>query len=137
MSAPIEARTRVAETPVARLATLDEDGRPHLVPITFALAGETLYSAVDAKPKRSRALRRIENARRRPQVTVLVDSYDDDWTKLWWVRMRGRARVLTGGTEAERALALLVQKYEQYRELPPGPPVLAIDIEDWRAWSAA
>src|ERR687892_223472 len=115
-------RARVAEARVARLATLDPDGRPHLVPIVFALAGETLYTAVDAKPKRSRLLRRIENARRDPRVAVLIDHYDDDWARLWWIRLRGRARVLDDGEEAERALALLTEKYEQYREAPPGPP---------------
>jgi PPOX class probable F420-dependent enzyme len=127
----------VARSRVARLATLDADGRPHLVPIVFALVGETLYSAVDEKPKRSRALRRIENARERPDVTVLVDRYDDDWTRLWWVRLRGRARVLDGGEEAEAALALLTAKYEPYRERPPGLPVLAVDLAEWSGWSAS
>ena len=122
--------------PVARLATVDPDGRPHVVPIAFALVGGTLYSAVDAKPKRSRVLRRIENARERPDVTVLVDHYEGDWTRLWWVRLRGRARVLDGGDEAAQALAALIAKYEQYRESPPGLPVLAVDVEDWRAWAA-
>jgi PPOX class probable F420-dependent enzyme len=128
----------VARSRVARLATLDADGRAHLVPIVFALVGETLYSAVDAKPKRSRTLRRIENARERPDVTVLVDRYDDeDWRRLWWVRIRGRARVLEDGKEAADALAALTAKYPQYREEPPRPPVLAIDVEEWRAWAAA
>jgi PPOX class probable F420-dependent enzyme len=130
------ARKLVAAARVARLATLDPDGRPHLVPIVFALDGDTVYSAVDAKPKRSRTLRRIENARERPDVTVLVDSYDDDWTQLWWVRLRGRARVLDGGDEAAHALDLLVGKYAQYREAPPGPPVLAVEVTEWRMWSA-
>jgi PPOX class probable F420-dependent enzyme len=121
---------------VARLATVDEDGRPHLVPVVFELEGDTLYTAVDAKPKRSRTLRRVENARLRPDVTVLVDRYEDDWSLLWWVRIRGRARVLDAGEEAEHALALLREKYAQYREAPPGPPVLAVDVEDWREWSA-
>ena len=87
MHDPIVLRQPIADSRVARLATVDTDGRVHLVPIVFALAGDTLYSAVDAKPKRSRSLRRIENARRRPQVTVLIDHYDDDWTRLWWVRL--------------------------------------------------
>jgi PPOX class probable F420-dependent enzyme len=129
-------RARVATSPIGRLATVDPDGRPHLVPIVFALAGDTLYSAVDAKPKRSRMLRRIENARRDPNVAVLVDHYDDDWARLWWVRLRGRARVLDGGAEAQRALALLAEKYDQYRNAPPGVPVLAIDVDEWRSWSA-
>jgi PPOX class probable F420-dependent enzyme len=127
-------RERVRSARVARLATIEPDGRPHLVPIVFALDGDTLYSAVDSKPKRSRRLRRIENARARPDVTVLVDRYDDDWERLWWVRLRGRARVLDGGAEAEHALDLLVDKYEQYRHDRPAPPVLAVDVVAWRGW---
>ena len=136
MHDPSVLRARAAAARVARLATVDPDGRPHLVPIVFALDGDTLYSAVDAKPKRSRRLRRIENARRRPDVTVLVDHYEDDWHRLWWVRARGRARVLDGGPEADRALALLEARYQQYRERPPGLPVLAVDVVEWRGWVA-
>jgi PPOX class probable F420-dependent enzyme len=121
---------------VARLATTDPDGRPHLVPIVFAVHGDTLYTAVDQKPKRSRRLRRIENARARPDVTVLVDGYDEDWSRLWWIRLRGRARVLEGGDEFDRALALLAEKYPQYREQAPTGPVLAVDVGEVRAWSA-
>jgi PPOX class probable F420-dependent enzyme len=128
-------RERVSSARVARLATIDPDGRPHLVPIVFVLDGETLYTAVDAKPKRSRRLRRIENARTRPNVTVLVDHFDEDWRRLWWVRVRGRARVLEAGEEAERALELLAGKYEQYRDERPGFPVLAVDVVEWRAWA--
>jgi PPOX class probable F420-dependent enzyme len=128
---------RLAAARVARLATTDPDGRPHLVPIVFALAGDTLYSAVDRKPKRSRTLRRIENARERPEVTVLVDHYEEDWARLWWIRLRGRARVLDEGAERERALALLAAKYEQYRAEPPDGPVLAVDVTETRSWSAA
>jgi PPOX class probable F420-dependent enzyme len=122
---------------VARLATTDPDGRPHLVPIVFALDGDTLYSAVDRKPKRSTTLRRIENARARPDVTVLVDHYDDDWSLLWWIRLRGRARVLDGGDERARALELLREKYPQYRSEPPDGPVLAVDVTEVREWAAA
>jgi PPOX class probable F420-dependent enzyme len=122
---------------VARLGTLDPDGAIHLVPIVFALEGDTLYSAVDEKPKRSRRLRRVENARRRPDVTLLVDEYDDDWRRLWWVRLRGRARVLEAGEEAQRALRLLTEKYEQYRVQAPGLPVLAVDVREWHAWAAS
>jgi len=97
--------------------------------------GETLYSAVDRKPKRSQRLRRIENARARPDVTVLVDHYEEDWGRLWWIRFRGRARVLDEGDERERALALLREKYAQYREEPPEGPVLAVDITEVREWA--
>ena len=128
---------RLATARVARLATIDPDGRPHLVPIVFALEGDTLYSAVDRKPKRSQTLRRIENARVRPDVTILVDHYDEDWGRLWWIRLRGRARVLDEGDERDRALALLAEKYLQYRGEPPDGPVLAVDITEVREWSAS
>jgi PPOX class probable F420-dependent enzyme len=88
---------------VARLATINADGGPHLVPIVFAIHGETLYTAVDAKPKRSRRLRRIENARRRTDVTVLADHYEADWNRLWWVRLEGRARVLEADVAPPRS----------------------------------
>jgi PPOX class probable F420-dependent enzyme len=127
---------RLEAARVARLATTDPDGRPHLVPIVFALDGDTLYSAVDHKPKRSQTLRRIENARARPDVTILVDHYEDDWARLWWIRLRGRARVLDDGDERERALELLRGKYEQYRAEPPGGPVLAVDVTEVRTWSS-
>jgi PPOX class probable F420-dependent enzyme len=126
---------RVLSARVARLATINPDGSPHLVPTVFVIHGETLYTAVDAKPKSSRRLRRIENARARPEVTVLVDHYEDDWSQLWWVRLDGQARVLDAGDEAELALRLLVEKYEQYRSEGAGLPALAVDIQNWRGWA--
>jgi PPOX class probable F420-dependent enzyme len=127
---------RLTAARVARLATTDPDGRPHLVPIVFVLEGDTLYTAVDKKVKRSTKLRRIENARARPDVTVLIDHYEEDWRRLWWIRIRGRGRVLDVGDERERALALMQQKYPQYRTEPPDGPVLAIDVIQVREWSA-
>ena len=127
---------RLAIARVARLATIDPDGRPHLVPIVFATDGETLYTAVDQKRKRSRRLRRIENARNRPDVTILVDHYEEDWSRLWWIRLRGRARVLDHGDERQRALALLTEKYPQYGQQPPEGPVLAVTITEAREWSS-
>ena len=133
-----EARRRFAAGRVARLATADAAGRPHLVPIVFALADETIYSAVDAKPKRKTALRRLSNVAANPRVAVLVDHYDDDWGALWWVRADGAGRVLGAGEpEARDAVARLAARYAQYRERPPGGPVLAIDVERWSGWSAA
>jgi PPOX class probable F420-dependent enzyme len=128
--------SRLTSARVARLATTDPDGRPHLVPIVFALDGDTLYTAVDKKPKRSTKLQRIENARIRPDVTILVDHYEEDWGRLWWIRLRGRARVLDDGEERERALALLQEKYPQDRTEPPDGPVLAVDVSEVRDWSA-
>jgi len=126
---------RVERARVARLATVGPDNRPHLVPICFVVDGDVVYSAVDRKPKRSPNLKRIENVRDNPRVTVLVDHYDDDWTQLWWVRLDGRARVLTEGQERERALALLEAKYPQYSAEAPEGPVLAIDVERRRSWA--
>jgi PPOX class probable F420-dependent enzyme len=129
-----EMRERVRETRVGRLATLGAEGRPHLVPICFALEGETLYSAVDEKPKRTKRLQRLENIRRRPEVSVLIDHYEEDWTRLWWVRLDGRAEVLEEGAERAHALALLAAKYKQYRAERPTGPVIAVRIENWRGW---
>jgi PPOX class probable F420-dependent enzyme len=134
---PDEMRERVRDARVGRLATIGADGRPHLVPICFALEGEMLYSAVDEKPKRSRRLQRLENIRRRPEVSVLVDRYEEDWTRLWWVRLDGRAEVLEAGPQREHALALLAAKYGQYRAEPPTGAVIAVRIERWRGWASA
>jgi PPOX class probable F420-dependent enzyme len=131
-----EARRRVGQARVARLGTLTPDGQPHLVPICFAVDGETLYTAVDAKPKRSRELQRLANVRANPAVCVLVDEWHEDWSMLWWVRLRGRARILDGGEEQARAHALLRAKYEQYANDPLGHGI-AVDVEEWRAWSAS
>ena len=130
-------RERVRDARVARLATVGVDGRPHLVPLCFALEGDVLYSAVDEKPKRSKRLKRLENIRANPAVTVLVDHYDENWTRLWWVRMDGTARVLDEGPERDRGLALLREKYEQYRAEPPTGVVIAVHVERWRGWSSA
>jgi PPOX class probable F420-dependent enzyme len=134
---PEAARERFAAARVARLATADAKGRPHLVPMVFVLAGETIYSAVDAKPKRTDRLRRLANAAANPHVALLADHYDDaDWTALWWVRADGVARVLAPeDEEAVRAVDRLVARYAQYREAPHGP-VLAVDVERWSGWSA-
>ena len=127
---------RVADARVARLATADSEGRPHLVPICFALDGDTLYSAVDRKPKRTAELKRLENIRANPRVSVLVDGYDEDWSRLWWVRLDGLARIVEEELERARALGLLETKYEQYRAEPPEGPVLAVEIERRRGWAA-
>ena len=130
-----EARALFATARVARLATVGADGRPHLVPIVFAVAGDAVYSAVDAKPKRTTALKRLENVARNPRVALLADHYDDsDWSALWWVRADGVARVLEDGDEAGRAVALLRERYEQYRAEPPRGPVLAVAVERWSGW---
>lgn len=143
-----EARRRVARARVARLATADADGRPHIVPMVFALAsgaetgatrsGDTVYSAVDAKPKRSTSLRRLANIAANPRVAVLVDHYDDDWHTLWWVRADGSGRILDADEpEGRAAITRLVTRYPPYRAQPPSGPVIAIDVARWSHWSAA
>jgi PPOX class probable F420-dependent enzyme len=127
-------RRRVHEARVGRLATVRPDGRPHVVPCCFAIEGEVLYSAVDAKPKTSLALRRLENVRVTPSVSLLIDHYSEDWSTLWWIRIDGSAQVIESGGRRERALDHLRSKYEQYMRDPPPGPVIAIDITAWRAW---
>jgi PPOX class probable F420-dependent enzyme len=131
-----QARERFAQAPVARLASVGADGRPHIVPVVFVLDGETVYSVVDSKPKRTTQLRRLENLRARPAAALLADHYEEDWSRLWWVRADGRARVLERGgeEESERALALLSARHPQQRA---AGAVLAIDVERWSGWSAA
>ena len=132
-----EARRRFVAVRVARLATADDRGRPHLVPVVFAVSGDTVYSAVDQKPKRHRALRRLANLAVNAQAALLVDHYEDDWEALWWVRAEGLARILTADTpEGTTALGLLADRYPQYRTSPPAGPVVAIDVERWSGWRA-
>jgi PPOX class probable F420-dependent enzyme len=129
-------RGLVAESRAGRLATIDPDGRPNLVPFVFALEEDVLVSAVDRKPKESEGLRRLSNIRARPDVTVLVDNYEEDWERLWWVRLRGRARVVEEGPDRDRAVGLLVRKYAQYREEPPQGPAILVQVLDWLGWTS-
>ena len=122
------------EAPVARLATVDAHGRPHVVPICFVLEGDTLYTAVDEKPKRSRQLKRLANIEADPHVEVVIDHYEDDWSRLWWVRVRGRAEVHESGPTWDRAVALLQAKYVQYRERPPTGAVWRVAMDELRWW---
>ena len=134
-----EARERFAVGRVARMASIGPDGAPHLVPIVFALDGDEVLSVVDAKPKRSPELKRLRNIASDPRVTLLVDEYDEDWQRLWWVRADGQARVEEEGPVRDRALELLRAKYEQYRTSwsePVGAAVV-VRVERWRWWSLA
>ncbi|CAN5155847.1 TIGR03668 family PPOX class F420-dependent oxidoreductase [soil metagenome] len=129
-------RRRVEAARVGRLATVSSDGRPHLVPVVFALSGDTLVTAVDAKPKSGGRLRRLDNIRANPRVTVLVDHYDEDWSRLWWIRLDGEARILADPASTRGPLALLTGKYGQYRRQPPQGPVVSIRLRGWRGWAA-
>lgn len=129
-----QARERFAASRVARLATVSEDGVPHLVPIVFALADTVIYTSVDAKPKTTTSLRRLRNVAANPAVAVLADHYADDWTQLWWVRADGAARIAETA-EARIGIEHLTLRYSQYTSAPPPGPVLAIDIRRWSGWS--
>ena len=129
-------RDRFASCRVAHLATVDGAGKPHVVPIVFAIDDDTIFFAIDQKPKRTRDLKRLRNIAENPAVAVLADHYGDDWRTLWWGRADGTARVLEPGPETDRAIALLVERYAQYHgQLPPGPAV-AIEVERWSGWFA-
>jgi PPOX class probable F420-dependent enzyme len=127
-------RARVAEARVGRLGTVTPGGRPHLVPCCFVIDGDTVWSAVDAKPKSTLVLRRLRNVRATGGASLLVDHYDEDWSALWWIRLDGTGRVVDTGPERDTALAALADKYAQYRRDPPPGPVLALDVTTWRAW---
>ena len=131
-------RGRAAAARVATLATIDELGRPRVVPCCFAFAedGVTAFTAVDdVKPKSTLALRRLERIRAQPDVSLLVDHYDEDWPTLWWIRLDGTATVAEpGSAEADRGVARLVAKYDQYRHAPPPGAVISIAVTRWTAW---
>jgi PPOX class probable F420-dependent enzyme len=130
-----EARARLAAARVARLATAGRDGRPHVVPVTFAVDGDLIYSAVDHKPKTTVNLRRLRNIGENPQVALLADHYAEDWDTLWWVRVDGRASVLENDDRVRHQLDMLAERYEQYRQTRPAGPVVVIEAERWTGWA--
>ncbi|WP_199432079.1 TIGR03668 family PPOX class F420-dependent oxidoreductase [Qaidamihabitans albus] len=132
-----EARRRFGAAPVARLATAGADGAPHLVPVTFAVEGDTVVFAVDFKPKTSTNLRRLRNIAANPAVSFLVDHYDDDWARLWWVRADGTASITEEETARQEPVRLLREKYPQYAERPPEGPVVSTEVSAWRGWTAS
>ena len=129
------ARERLTSAPVVRLATTDGTGRPHLVVVTFAIDGDHIFTSVDAKPKRTRDLKRLRNIRADPRVTVLADHYEDDWTHLWWVRADATAEIIEDPAAMARPISLLRERYRQYREAPPEGPVIALTVERWTGWA--
>ena len=120
---------------MARLSTVRPAGAPHVVPIVFALVGETVFSAVDAKPKRSSALQRLANVRADARCALLVDHYDDDWGRLWWVRADGTAEVVDEPA-AHPGIRALVQRFPQYRDEPPSGPLLVVTVHRWSGWTS-
>lgn len=134
--APEEARRRFAIERVARLATADAAGTPHLVPFTFVVDGDRVLHAVDAKPKSTRALRRLHNIEQNPATSALADHYDENWTQLWWSRADGIATVTSDPDELARASDLLAAKYSQYRADPPAGPLIVLRVDRWSGWAA-
>jgi PPOX class probable F420-dependent enzyme len=129
-------RDRFHRARVARLATVDATGQPHLVPVTFAQKNDAVVIAVDHKPKTTTNLKRLRNISQNAQVSLLADEYDDqDWSRLWWVRIDGTARVLAAEDERAMPVAWLCEKYAQYRQTPPRGPVIWVDIAAVRGWS--
>lgn len=126
----------LARERVARLAYLDEDDRPRVLPVTFAVGDGALWSAIDEKPKRALEPARVRCLRRRPEAALVVDLYDDDWTRLAWVQVLGRVEVVSVDAAPE-AVAALAVKYEPYAERTPPGPLLRLEIERALHWRAA
>ncbi|HEY1931135.1 MAG TPA: TIGR03668 family PPOX class F420-dependent oxidoreductase [Acetobacteraceae bacterium] len=131
-------RRFLAAARVAHLATADARGVPHVVPVCYALAGETLYITIDEKPKRrDRPLKRLRNIAENPAVAITVDRWDEDWTRLAWVMLHGKAELLHDGPEHDAAQDVLREKYAQYRSMDLAPlPVIAVVVERAASWGA-
>jgi PPOX class probable F420-dependent enzyme len=129
-------RCFLAARNVGHLATADRKGAPHVVPVCFAIEGDALYITIDEKPKRAGApLKRLRNIAENPSAAVVVDRYDDDWTRLGWVMLRGPADILTGGPEHARAQALLRARYPQLEDMQIASlPVIAVRVERVTSW---
>jgi len=129
-------RDRFAQASVARLATVTPGGMPHVVPVVFALRDDVVYTAVDAKRKTTRRLQRLANIESNPHVSLLVDDYRDDWTRLWWVRADGTASIHDDGDTLDIGYQLLHAKYPQYQSVSLNGPVIAIAVQRWASWHA-
>ncbi|CAN5354792.1 TIGR03668 family PPOX class F420-dependent oxidoreductase [soil metagenome] len=133
---PDEARARVLNARVGYLATADAAGVPHIVPITFVVDADRIITAVDGKPKRGTRLRRLDNIAANPAVSLLVESYDDDWSRLWWARADGVAAVLTNEEARADVVELLRARYPQYTTVSIDGPVIVIEVRRWSGWTA-
>jgi PPOX class probable F420-dependent enzyme len=136
---PDAARPRFVAARVARLATVDAAGAPHVVPVTFAVVDDCIVVAVDHKPKRHGRLRRLDNIAGEPRAAFLVDEYDEDWSLLWWVRADTVATVLDAASVSERTRALdaLAAKYPQYANRRPTGATVSAQVRQWSGWSAS
>jgi PPOX class probable F420-dependent enzyme len=130
----MSSQDRFAAARVAHLSTADPSGRPHIVPVVFAVAADTVWIAVDHKPKTTRDLRRLRNIRANPAVSLLADHYEEDWTALWWARADGVATVIDDPTAMAGPIDHLVAKYEQYQAIRPEGPVIEVTVTRWSGW---
>lgn len=130
-------RGRFGSSPVARLATVRPDGAPHLIPVMFAVDGDTVWLVVDAKPKRTTRLQRLTNLRHEPRCALLVDHYEEDWNRLWWVRADGVATVVDEPGAGHPGLVALIERHPQYRVQPPAGPLVVVTVDRWSGWSSA
>ena len=121
---------------VGRLATVRPNGRPHVVPVTFAVSEEIVVTMIDHKPKTTNRLQRLANIEANPSVSLIVDQWSEDWDRLRWVRVDGKARVHTEGSVWEQSRVALIAKYPQYGEHPPEGPANAIAIERVSGWAS-
>jgi PPOX class probable F420-dependent enzyme len=133
---PQDARALLASARVARLATVGEHAQPHLVPVTFAVDGDYICIAIDHKPKTTVNLKRLQNIRLNPRVSLLADHYEEDWSQLWWVRADGQASILSD-SDRSGPLDLLAHKYDQYTGQRPDGPVISIEVTRWTAWASS
>jgi PPOX class probable F420-dependent enzyme len=131
-----EALTRLANARTGHLATIRPDGRPHVVVVTFAMTGDRVVTAVDHKPKRTRRLQRLANIEANPAVSFLADRYEDDWERLWWVRLDGEASIHTDDVVWSEAIAVLSEKYPQYQERSPQGPAIVITPDRVSWWES-
>lgn len=134
--AEFDAAAMFAESPVAMLATSGPDGAPHIVPVVFAVHGDVVHTAVDAKRKSTQRLRRLANIEANPQVSMLVDHYEDDWAGLWWVRADGVASIHYSGDAMATGYSLLRRKYLQYQRIALDGPVVTVQVQRWSSWHA-
>ena len=130
------ALARLADTPVASLATTRPTGGPHIVPVSFTVDAERVFIMIDAKPKTTTALQRLANIVANPEVSLLAHHYEDEWRNLWWVRVDGEATIAEDPDLVAEPRRLLQEKYPQYRGQPPDGPAIVIEITDvtWWEW---
>ncbi len=131
------ARERFADSPVAVLGTCDHEGVSHLVPVTYLVSGDKVFIAIDGKPKASQDLKRLRNIAANPRVCLLAQRYDDDWTRLWWARADGTARIVELDDVPFGVLGGLAERYPWYRANPPDGPVIEVAVHTWSGWAFA